>query len=348
MSRPIRLRRPAALAALLGAGLFVLGTGTPAMADPVDAGTASAYGLTASIAGTEAIPPTPQQTADVTGANDATETLVEVPAQPLAFSGTATADAAAHTESDLESTLQTDGTTQEVAGPYNVRAVGLVENLDVLLDVPGEGQTVLSADAVRAEAVGVCTGDTVAYSANSEILNLTVADTPIPLNGPLTQIIDALSDALTQSGLNAVVEVQRNVVTENPDGGVGVDALVVKLLSAAGDPLVEAHVAHAEVNGLACSGPAAPTTQCNDGIDNDGDQLIDFGTEPTNDPGCESAEDDSEDNTPLPNNTQELPSSNTNTGLPRTGSESTPALALGAGLALLAYGAHRIRRAHLG
>lgn len=41
------------------------------------------------------------------------------------------------------------------------------------------------------------------------------------------------------------------------------------------------------------TGPPAPTA-CNDGLDNDGDGLIDFGPGPGNDPGCSSLEDNSE------------------------------------------------------
>jgi hypothetical protein len=37
-----------------------------------------------------------------------------------------------------------------------------------------------------------------------------------------------------------------------------------------------------------------PLAQCADGIDNDGDGLIDFGSDPENDPGCSSPEDDKE------------------------------------------------------
>ena len=44
-----------------------------------------------------------------------------------------------------------------------------------------------------------------------------------------------------------------------------------------------------------CVPNEAPTTpQCSDGIDNDGDGLIDFGAGPTNDPQCSSADDTSE------------------------------------------------------
>ncbi|MGH9285702.1 MAG: IPT/TIG domain-containing protein, partial [Acidimicrobiales bacterium] len=40
--------------------------------------------------------------------------------------------------------------------------------------------------------------------------------------------------------------------------------------------------------------PPPPAPQCNDGIDNDGDGLIDFGPAPTNDPGCTSLTDTTE------------------------------------------------------
>ena len=48
--------------------------------------------------------------------------------------------------------------------------------------------------------------------------------------------------------------------------------------------------------GNACVGDTAEpvTPQCNDGIDNDLDGLIDFGAGPTNDPGCTSAADNTE------------------------------------------------------
>jgi hypothetical protein len=47
---------------------------------------------------------------------------------------------------------------------------------------------------------------------------------------------------------------------------------------------------------VTCTGDNSvpPTPQCSDGIDNDGDGLIDFGPAATNDPGCTSASDNSE------------------------------------------------------
>ncbi|QIN83175.1 hypothetical protein GBA63_11375 [Rubrobacter tropicus] len=45
---------------------------------------------------------------------------------------------------------------------------------------------------------------------------------------------------------------------------------------------------------------APPAAQCSDGIDNDGDGKIDFGTGPSNDPGCQSATDNDEADAPTP------------------------------------------------
>ncbi len=363
-----RRRRGATIAAALGAAVVLLAPTGVAHADPVSTGSASSYGATISAGGQEVIPPTPTASVDLPPGGESSDTLIDIPADPLAVSGTLNADAAAHEASDVDSALTV--VSQDVEGPYNATGVGLVEGLDVLLNTPTDGVSLVTADAVRAEAVGVCQGGTVKYSANSEIVNLKINGTDVPLNDPAQQLLDALHDALVQSGLNAVVDVQRNVVTPTDDG-IAVDGLVVTVLAAAGDtPLAEAHIAHAEVNGLAC-GAATPKTECNDGVDNDNDTKIDYPDDPgcesatdnseadqvecndgidndndgkidyPADPGCDSATDDSEIDTPAVGDQ----TTNRNTALPYTGSESGPALALAGGMALLAYGAHRLRRA---
>ena len=361
-----------ALAGVIGAGLLVLTPAPAAHADPVSAASASSYGATISAGGQQVIPPTPTASVDLPPGGESSDTLVDIPAAPLAVSGTLNADAAAHEASDVNSALTV--VSQDVEGPYNATGVGLVEGLNVLLDTPTDGVSLVTADAVRAEAVGVCQGDTVKYSANSEIVNLKINGTDVPLNDPVQQLLDGLHDALVQSGLNAVVDVQRNVVTPTADG-ISVDGLVVTVLAAAGDtPVAEVHIAHAEVNGLAC-GAATPKTECNDGVDNDNDTKIDYPDDPgcesatdnseadqaapecsdtvdndndgkvdyPDDPGCTSATDDSEIDTPAVGDQ----TTNRNTALPYTGSESGPALFLAGGLAILAYAAHRLRQARL-
>ncbi|HAS10722.1 MAG TPA: hypothetical protein DCS55_09445 [Acidimicrobiaceae bacterium] len=262
------------VATLLGALALVVATATPAAADTIGAGDASAFGGTISAGGQEVAPPTPTASATLPG--DASDTTVDIPAEPVAVSGTLNADAAVHAASDLDSAL--DVATQEVAGPYNAVATGSIEEADVLVDVVGEGVSLLSADAIRAEAVGVCVGGAVQYSATSEIINLDVGGQDIPLNAPLEQILDAVGDVLEQTTLEQVVDIERNVVTELEDG-IAVDALVVTVLAVAGDPVAEVRLGHAEVSGLACG--AAP--ECSDGVDNDDpeDELADEA-----DPGC--------------------------------------------------------------
>lgn len=266
----IRSRALAALA-ILTATLVVLPV--TAGADTSQGGSASAYGLELA----PIIPPTPAQSSTLADEDaDATETLVEIPAAPLAVSGTATATAAVHKESDLASNLVVN--SQGVEGPYNAVAFGEIEGADVLVDVIDVGVSLVTADAVRAEAVAVCVGDVVTYSANSEIVNLDIAGQDLPLNSPLSDILDAVSDLLEQTTLNQIVSVERNVVTESANG-IAVDALRVNVLDVADTP-ISVVLGHAELSDVTC-GPDATTPQCSDGADNDDDGFTDAA-----DPNC--------------------------------------------------------------
>lgn len=272
MSKSPRPGRAAAAAALAAVALLVA-TAAPAAAEPIGAGEASAFGGTISLGGQEVVPPTPLAEASLPG--DADETVVDIPAEPLAVSGTLNATAAVHVEADIPSALEV--VAQEVEGPYNAAAVGSIEQADVLIDAVAADVSLVSADVIRAEAVAVCVDGTPQYAANSEIINLDIGGQDVPLNEPITGLLDQLQGVLEESGLNAVVDIQRNVITEVEDG-IAVDALVVTVLAAAGDaPLGVVTLGHAEVSGIVCG--AAPA--CSDGQDNDGDGLIDI-----DDPGC--------------------------------------------------------------
>jgi LPXTG-motif cell wall-anchored protein len=266
--------RVAPAAALTAALALLIATAAPAAADTIGVGEASAFGGHVQLTDQDVVPPTALAESDL-ASEDATASAIEIPADPLLVSGTLNASAAVHAESDLDSQLTE--VDQAVAGPYNARAVGSIENAEVLIDAAGEGVPLLTATLIRAEAVGVCRDGVVEYSANSEILQLNIGGEPIPLNAPLQDIIDGINQVLDETTLNQVVDVERNVVTESADG-IAVDALVVTVLSAAGDvPLATVTLGHAEVNGVACGAPP----QCSDGIDNDGDGVID-----ADDPGC--------------------------------------------------------------
>ena len=265
-----RTRRLAGITAFVALVAVQITAGaSPAGAETVGSGSARGFGATVDLGGESAIPPTPEAVVDAPTA-DAEETTIDIPAEPIVVNGTLTARANVHRRSDVASGLTV--VDQDTAGPYNARGLGQIENLNLVYEVAGEGVPLVSATAVRAEAAAVCSGDTVAYTANSEIIDLQVGGEPIPLNAPVQDLIDAIGGALTESGLNAVVDVQRNVVAQLEGGGIAVDALVVTLLAAAGDaPLAQVRLAHGEVGPTACGD--AP--ECEDGIDNDGDGVID-------------------------------------------------------------------------
>lgn len=109
-----------------------------------------------------------------------------------------TATANAHTDSDVTSALTE--VTQSVPGPYNARSLASVEDLDVVTGPSTGGLPVLSASAIRAEAVAVCSNGSVSYSANSEIVDLSIGDAQIDPNTPVTEIIGLISDVLEQAG----------------------------------------------------------------------------------------------------------------------------------------------------
>lgn len=274
MIKSHRPGRAAAPAAALLAALMLVATAAPAAADTIGAGEASAFGGHIQLTDQDVLPPTALAESDL-AAEDVEATAVGIPVDPVAVSGTLNGSAAVHPQADLESELTE--VTQSLEAPYNARAVGSVEGAEVLLDTVGEGIALLTAGAVRAEAVAVCRGGTVQYAANSEILQLQIGEEQLPLNAPLQDIIDGVNGVLEDTTLNQVVDIERNVVTETPDG-IAVDALVVTVLAAAGEtPLATVTLGHAELSGVTCGTP----TQCNDGTDNDGDSVID-----ANDPGC--------------------------------------------------------------
>jgi LPXTG-motif cell wall-anchored protein len=266
----------ASVVALTVGGLAPVGL-TAAGADPADTAFASAFGANLDVSGTPAIDQAGLATATLPPGQDVRNELLLVPVEPVVISGTASGEANAHVASDIPTALEQ--AQQRVAGPYNVRGVGLVEGLEVLLNVGTPDAPVpvglVSASAVRGEAVGVCVGGTPQYSAESEIIDLNVADTDVGLNDPLTDLLGTISDALAP--LASVVTIEQNLVNVTADGA-SVIALRVTALGLLGEPLLDLVVGQAEVSGLTC---AANVPECSDGIDNDGDGVAD-----AQDPGC--------------------------------------------------------------
>jgi LPXTG-motif cell wall-anchored protein len=271
----------ASVVALTVGGLAPVGL-TAAGADPVDEAFASAFGANVDLAGEPIVDQFGLATATVPPGQDVGPNAeILVPVEPVAVSGTAVGEANAHVASDINSDLA----QPDAAGPYNARGVGFVENLAVLLQadvatLPVE-LALVSATAVRGEAVGVCRNGAAEYSATSEIVDLRLGGEPVDaVNDLVGQLIDTVDGVLQP--LSAVVDLEQNIVTRTADG-ISVDALRVTVLGAiAGvgvQPAVDIVVGHAEVGGLVCA--AANVPECSDGADNDGDGVID-----AQDPGC--------------------------------------------------------------
>ena len=261
----------------------------PAAADPIDEGTAYAYGGNVELAGqpvliaedASALAQAPPFPADV---DDPSQAFLPLDLQTLAVSLTLAAFANVHQNADLATVLESDSAQQPIAGPYNMRAIGQTEQLSVLLQpplgLPLDPVALVEADAVRAEAAAVCRAGQMQYTASSEYVNLEVGGTPLlgDINGPVSELLGTVGDLLDALGLSgAVLDIDTNVVTPQADG-IAVDALVITVLPALGSaPLLELTIGHAEVSGGSC----ADIPECSDGQDNDGDGLID-----ADDPGC--------------------------------------------------------------
>jgi len=279
---------------LVAAVLLVATVGAdPAGADPALAGEGYAFGGSVTVGGTDVIPPTPESTASLPGATSDSDTLVEVPADPLIVSGTLSSSVTIHQASDVPAEL-----SHPVSGPYNASAVGQVEDLDVLLDVPEAGVSLVSSELITGEVVAKCVGDEATYSASSDAVDLEVAGEGA-LGDLADQIIDELFPGLDP--VDPIVNLEETVVTELEDG-LAVDAVVVTILEAA-DPevgLAQVRLGHAELSGVTCGDPAS-LPECSDTADNDGDGVID-----AEDPGCHTDGDPENPDSYDPNDDDEV------------------------------------------
>lgn len=275
-----------AAVALSAIALYAIGGVTPAGAE-ANAGRAMAFGATADLLGTNLIPPTPVAEQDKASKDETDATLIGIPASPLLINGTLVARTSIGPEVPSELTVA----KQTAAGPYSARAIGQIEDLSVLIEGAIPGGMLVSADALRAEAVascsGVADGDEANYSAASEVVDLVIGGNNA-LTGPLNDLVKQITDAINASPLVDVVHTELNKVTTLPNGGVSVDALVLTVLQAidgaAPGPLAKVTLGHAEVASTICGPGDLPKTddpECDDGIDNDSDSLID-----ELDPGC--------------------------------------------------------------
>lgn len=334
-------RKLQATVAMGAVALYAFGGNHPVGAQE-PAPKASAFAVTADILGTNVIPPTPESTTEGVkeGENDAT--LIGIPGDPVIVNGTLIARSAVHATNDLPSTLnQVDQPKPSSDGKYSARAVGQIEDARVLINGGIPGGQLLHAGLIRAEAVVSCVAGTPTYSANSEVVDLQIADQD-PFSGPLNDALKQITDGIAP--LADLIKVDLNVV--NADKSV--DAIVITLLKAAGDngapgPLAKITLGHAEVSGNPCGGPlpSTHTPQCSDGVDNDGDALIDKA-----DPGCHTdgdAQNDASYDANDDDETNATPVVLGNAALPKTGAAIPTGIAAGLGVGALSLLALRRR-----
>ncbi len=343
-----KVRLAACAVALSVGGLSPLGL-SPAAADPASAAVVSAYGANLDLGDSALIERAGLAESVLPPGGDDLSDLITLPVGTLVETGAARGQATTSAADVLPSLL--DEQQQPVPGPYNARGIGQVDDLGLLLEVPTGVLNVnlelatISADSIRAEAVGVCRAGRAVYSGQSELINAEINNEPLGLDTPLTDLLETINGLLEP--LQAVVDIDRNQVSIT-DQGVIVNALRVTVLDAIPDPetgglipnleqpnaLLDLTIGQAQVGGLQC--PPADRPECSDTQDNDGDGRID-----ANDPGCinngvyDPNDDDERD---LPR------TADTGPELPRTGGDSSTTLPMAGGFAALALGALALHR----
>jgi hypothetical protein len=134
----------------------------------------------------------------------------------------------------------------EIPANQGVAAIGRVENLAVQLP-PGSGTTTLGIRAANAQATGICVAGTPVLDGKSEALGATLGGQEIPLDQAAQQIAAGL--APLGDAVDLKVDEQIHSAT-----GLTVNAIHLKILSAAGTPVLDliAGQAHVGYSGSVC------------------------------------------------------------------------------------------------
>ena len=142
-------------------------------------------------------------------------------------------------------TMATPG--DEIPANQGVAAIGRVENLAVQLP-PGSGSTTLGIRAANAQATGICVAGTPVLDGKSEALGATLGGQEIPIEQAAQQIAAGLAP------LGDAVDLKVDEQIRNASG-LTVNALHLKILSAAGAPVLDliAGQAHVGYSGDICN-----------------------------------------------------------------------------------------------
>ncbi len=254
--------------ALAIGSVAVVMAGTSAFGETVSSATSSAYGV--QLAGPVPIGARPEVSASL-AAPTATDSFLEVPADPLATSFTASVTADAKKESTLNATLQS---VMETASPglptkWNSRGHAITEDLNAVTNQ-------ILADVIESESVSSCDGGQTTFGSAARIVNLSVAGTAIILPTPTPNAV-----VFNQLGIKVTLwETNWDPATGGTtDGSSTVFTNGMHVTAPGGIDLI---VSHSEA-ASACAAAQPAEKQCEDGIDN-GDPEDSLADE--KDPGC--------------------------------------------------------------
>ena len=271
---------------------------------------ASADGLRVRLTGSDLIPFTPTVTASQppdTPPEGNREAILPLDLDPLDINATGLVRADAHRADNIQPIIVEPGDNERVTlGGVNARGYATLEVNDLLLgvDLPAplpelNLTSLLAADAIEAEAVAKCVVDGTGrrppthaeFDTGYNIVGLELADGELT---PVEDLVDTiLQDLLgTNGALAAIIAVDTPgtdpTLIQKVGDTISVTALRVRVLPlGGGTPLLEVAFGRASAT---MPTPCRPP-ECEDLVDNDGDGKIDH----PNDPGCDSPQDDNED-----------------------------------------------------
>ncbi len=249
-------RRPSMIvvAALTASFLAALGV-RAVVADTVKSARAAAFGVQSApvpineLPNVEAaIPPGPDATAS--------DSLLEVPADPLATSFTANVQADASVESRIEALLQAtmEGQANGLPKKHNARGYAITEDLEAVADQ-------VAADVIESEAVASCAGGKMVFATGTRIANLRVAGQAVPLVNPGPNQVVFNQAGITITYWETNWDPARRATTDGSNT-VFVNALHVK--APGGIDLI---LSHAEASAV-CAGAKPPPPKKNDDDEN--------------------------------------------------------------------------------
>lgn len=258
-----------AMAIAIGSTTIMLSGGN-ALGGIVPSASSSAYGV--QLAGPVPIEATPEVSATL-ATGQVSDTLLEVPADPLATSFTASVTADAQKNSTLDMTLQSVMIAAAPGAPdkWNSRGHAITEDLGAVTDQ-------ILADVIESESAATCDGNDPVFGSAARIVNLSVAGTPIviPPPAPNQVIVDAAGITITFWETN-----WDPATGGTTDGSSTVFTNGVHIIAPGGIDLI---VSHSEAT-AACTAAQPADSECEDGTDNNDpeDSLAD-----QDDPGCHS------------------------------------------------------------